>query len=120
MREVSAEADTPLLLVIREQVPALTGTKYGCGSPMRRRASVHVNGEVQRFPARFPLGDVKATDVIVTIEWALSAGASQPGVQKAGLGPTSQFGYPVPGRSWAAAALLKKEPQPTDQDTMKR
>src|SRR5207302_9843022 len=30
LRDVQAEADTPLLWVIREQV-GLTGTKYGCG-----------------------------------------------------------------------------------------
>jgi hypothetical protein len=30
VRDVSVEADTPLLWVIREQI-GLTGTKYGCG-----------------------------------------------------------------------------------------
>ena len=79
MRDVSAEADTPLLWVIREHV-GLTGTKYGCGVAQCGACSVHVNGEVQRS-CQIPVGDVKETDVIVTIE-GLSVGASHP-VQKA-------------------------------------
>ena len=56
VREVSAEADTPLLWVIREHV-GLTGTKYGCGVAQCGACSVHLNGEVQRS-CQMPLGDI--------------------------------------------------------------
>src|SRR5262249_17468886 len=65
-RDVQVEADTPLLWVIREQV-GLTGTKYGCGVAQCGACSVHINGEVMRS-CSIRVGDVKATDKIVTIE----------------------------------------------------
>jgi isoquinoline 1-oxidoreductase alpha subunit len=65
-RDVQVEADTPLLWVIREQV-GLTGTKYGCGVAQCGACSVHINGEVRRSCST-PVGSVKPTDKIVTIE----------------------------------------------------
>jgi isoquinoline 1-oxidoreductase alpha subunit len=113
VKEVSAEADTPLLWVIREHV-GLTGTKYGCGVAQCGACSVHLNGEVQRS-CQIPLGDIKQTDVIVTIE-GLSAGASHP-VQKAWAAvDVPQCGYCQSGQIMAAAALLKKNPKPTYKD----
>src|SRR5229473_3194842 len=75
VRDVPVEADTPLLWVIREQI-GLTGTKYGCGIAQCGACSVHVNDEVQRS-CSVPVGDVKPTDMIVTIE-GLSVGSSHP------------------------------------------
>src|SRR5512136_2299565 len=73
IRDVQMEADTPLLWVIREQI-GLTGTKYGCGIAQCGACSVHINGAVERS-CSIRLGDVKATDRIVTIE-GLSASGS--------------------------------------------
>jgi isoquinoline 1-oxidoreductase alpha subunit len=113
MRDVQVDADTPLLWVIREQV-GLTGTKYGCGVAQCGACSVHINGEVQRSCA-IRVGDVKATDRIVTIE-GLSATSSHP-VQKAWATlDVPQCGYCQSGQIMAAAALLTKNPQPTDKD----
>ena len=113
VKEVSAEVDTPLLWVIREHV-GLTGTKYGCGVAQCGACSVHLNGEVQRS-CQIPLGDIKQTDVIVTIE-GLSSGASHP-VQKAWAAvDVPQCGYCQSGQIMAAAALLKKNPKPTYKD----
>jgi isoquinoline 1-oxidoreductase alpha subunit len=113
VREVSAEADTPLLWVIREHV-GLTGTKYGCGIAQCGACSVHFNGEVQRS-CQIPLGQITESDVIVTIE-GLSASASHP-VQKAWAAiDVPQCGYCQSGQIMAAAALLKKNPKPTDKD----
>ena len=113
VRDVKVEADTPLLWVIREQV-GLTGTKYGCGVAQCGACSVHINGEVQRS-CSIPVGDVKATDMIVTIE-GLSANSSHP-VQKAwATVDVPQCGYCQSGQIMAAAALLKKKPRPTDKD----
>jgi isoquinoline 1-oxidoreductase alpha subunit len=111
--DVQAEADTPLLWVIREQV-GLTGTKYGCGVAQCGACSVHINGEVQRS-CSILVKDVKPGDKIVTIE-GLSKNGDHP-VQKAWLAlDVPQCGYCQAGQIMAAAALLKKNPKPTDQD----
>ena len=113
MRDVPVEADTPLLWVLREQV-GLTGTKYGCGVAQCGACSVHINGEVMRS-CSIPVGSVKSTDKIVTIE-GLSAASSHP-VQKAWAAlDVPQCGYCQSGQIMAAAALLRKIPKPTDRD----
>ncbi|HEV2039537.1 MAG TPA: (2Fe-2S)-binding protein [Casimicrobiaceae bacterium] len=113
IRDVQVESDTPLLWVIREQV-GLTGTKYGCGVAQCGACSVHINGEVRRS-CSIPVGSVKASDRIVTIE-GLSANSSHP-VQKAWAAlDVPQCGYCQSGQIMAAAALLKKNPNPSDKD----
>ena len=44
---VEAEADTPLLWVIRENA-GLTGTKFGCGIGMCGACTVHIDGQAAR------------------------------------------------------------------------
>ena len=76
--------------------------------------SVHINGEVRRS-CSIPLETVKATDKIVTIE-GLSPTTSHP-VQKAWAElDVPQCGYCQSGQIMAAAALLKKNPNPSDKD----
>jgi isoquinoline 1-oxidoreductase alpha subunit len=112
-REVDVEPDTPLLWVLREQV-GLTGTKYGCGVAQCGACSVHINGEVQRS-CSMPVSAVSATDKIVTIE-GLSPTASHP-VQRAWAElDVPQCGYCQSGQIMAAAALLRKNPSPSDKD----
>jgi isoquinoline 1-oxidoreductase alpha subunit len=112
-RDVQAEADTPLLWVIREQL-GLTGTKYGCGVAQCGACSVHINGEVRRSCA-MRLRDVQAADRIVTIE-GLSATSSHPVQQAWAALDVPQCGYCQSGQIMAAAALLRKKPKPTDAD----
>ena len=113
VRDVQVEAGTPLLWVIREQV-GLTGTKYGCGVAQCGACSVHINGEVQRS-CSIQISAIKPGDRIVTIE-GLSATSSHP-VQKAWAAlDVPQCGYCQPGQIMAAAALLKKNPKPSDAD----
>ena len=113
VRDVQVEADTPLLWVIREQV-GLTGTKYGCGVAQCGACSVHINGGLVRS-CSVPVGSVKPTDRIVTIE-GLSSTSSHP-VQKAWAAvDVPQCGYCQSGQIMAAAALLRRNPKPTDQD----
>ncbi len=113
VREVAVEGDTPLLWVIRENV-GLTGTKYGCGVAQCGACSVHINGNVMRSCA-IPVSAVKPTDRIVTIE-GLSPTTSHP-VQKAWLElDVPQCGYCQSGQIMAAAALLAKNPSPSDDD----
>ena len=111
--DVKVDGDTPLLWVLREQL-GMTGTKYGCGVAQCGACSVHLNGEVQRSCA-IPVGSLQATDKIVTIE-GLSPDGSHP-VQKAwATVDVPQCGYCQSGQIMAAAALLKKNPKPTDAD----
>ena len=113
VRDVQAEADTPLLWVIREQV-GLTGTKYGCGVAQCGACSVHINGEVRRS-CSVPISAVKPGDRIVTIE-GLSATSSH-AVQKAWAAlDVPQCGYCQSGQIMAAAALLRTNPNPSDAD----
>jgi isoquinoline 1-oxidoreductase alpha subunit len=113
VRDVEVEADTPLLWVIREQV-GLTGTKYGCGVAQCGACSVHLNGQLVRS-CSIPVGNVKASDRIVTIE-GLSRNASHV-VQKAWAElDVPQCGYCQSGQLMAAASLLAKNKKPTDAD----
>jgi isoquinoline 1-oxidoreductase subunit alpha len=113
VRDVKVEGDTPLLWVIREQV-GLTGTKFGCGVAQCGACSVHVNGELKRS-CSIPIGSLKATDRVVTIE-GLARSASHP-VQRAWAEiDVPQCGYCQSGQIMAAAALIAAKPDPTDAD----
>ena len=112
-REVDVEPDTPLLWVLREQL-AMTGTKYGCGVAQCGACSVHINGEVRRS-CSVPVAGLSETDRIVTIE-GLSKNRSHPVQQAWGQVDVPQCGYCQSGQLMAAAALLAKNPQPSDAD----
>ncbi len=71
---VEADADTPLLWVIRDDV-GLTGTKFGCGIGMCGACTVHIGGKAARSCIT-PLSAVEGAD-IVTIE-GLDPKASTP------------------------------------------
>src|SRR6516225_6400818 len=109
--EVSADGDMPLLWILREQL-GLTGTKYGCGIAQCGACTVHINGEAQRS-CSVPLNAIQASDKIITIE-GLSPDSSHP-IQKAWAElDVPQCGYCQSGMIMAAAALLAKTPNPTD------
>jgi len=110
--EVDAPPDTPLLWVIRENI-GLTGTKYGCGISQCGACTVHVNGEPTRSCVT-PVSSVAGKE-ITTIE-GLSNGKMHP-VQQAWIADeVPQCGYCHSGQIMAAAALLAKNPRPTDAD----
>jgi isoquinoline 1-oxidoreductase alpha subunit len=111
--DYEAEADTPLLWVIREQL-GLTGTKYGCGIAQCGACTVHIDGAAVRS-CILPVSAVGAGQKIVTIE-GLSPDGSHP-VQKAWAAlDVPQCGFCQSGMIMAAAALLAAKPQPTDAD----
>ncbi len=111
--DFTAEPDTPLLWVLREQL-ALTGTKYGCGIAQCGACTVHIDGEPVRSCVR-PLSSVGATQKVVTIE-GLAPHASH-ALQRAWVElDVPQCGFCQSGMLMAAAALLKKKPSPTDSD----
>jgi len=113
LRDIDVESDTPLLWVLREQL-AMTGTKYGCGVAQCGACSVHINGEVRRS-CSVPVAGLSETDRIVTIE-GLSKNRSHPVQQAWGQVDVPQCGYCQSGQLMAAAALLAKNPQPSDAD----
>jgi isoquinoline 1-oxidoreductase subunit alpha len=111
--DFEAEADTPLLWVLRDNL-GLTGTKYGCGIAQCGACTVHIDGAPVRSCV-MPASALQPTQKIVTIE-GLSADASHP-VQKAWLAlDVPQCGYCQSGMIMAAAALLKDKPRPSDAD----
>lgn len=113
VREFEAEADTPLLWVLREQL-GLTGTKYGCGIAQCGACTVHIDGVPTRSCLR-PISSVSASEKIVTIE-GLSPDGSHP-VQKAWVAlDVPQCGFCQSGMIMTAAALLKAKPNPTDAE----
>lgn len=107
---IEADADTPLLWVIRDEA-GLTGTKFGCGIGMCGACTVHIGGVAMRSCIT-PLGSVEGA-AITTIE-GLDPNGAHP-VQKAWQElQTPQCGYCQSGQIMQAAAVLKDNPQITD------
>lgn len=104
--------DTPLLWVLRDTL-GLTGTKYGCGVSECGACTVHVDGEAIQSCIT-SVSEVMGSKV-TTIE-GLSDDASHP-VQKAWKQHNvPQCGYCQTGQMMMAAAMLKENPDPTDED----
>ncbi len=107
---VEAEADTPLLWVIRDELH-LTGTKYGCGVAQCGACTVHIDGQAVRSCVT-PAAAVQGKK-ITTIE---GLGGEHP-VQAAWReADVPQCGYCQSGQIMSAAALLAAKPKPTDDD----
>jgi len=111
--EVEAEADTPLLWVLRENL-GLTGTKYGCGIAQCGACTVHIDGAPVRS-CSVQLSDVVGKK-ITTIEGMAQNGVLHR-VQKAWIEhDVPQCGYCQSGMIMAVAALLEDKPSPSDAD----
>jgi isoquinoline 1-oxidoreductase alpha subunit len=112
-RQVDVEPEMPLLWVLRDELD-VTGPKFGCGIAQCGACTVLVNGEAVRscaFPASEAIGKR-----IVTIEGLAQGGRLHP-LQQAWIEhQVPQCGYCQGGQILAAAALLRKTPQPSDQD----
>jgi isoquinoline 1-oxidoreductase alpha subunit len=110
--EIDAEPEMPLLWALRD-VLGMTGTKFGCGIAQCGACTVHLDGEPVRS-CSLPVS-AAAGKRVVTIE-GLSANSSHP-VQKAWVAlDVPQCGYCQSGQIMAAAALLRKNPNPSDKD----
>jgi isoquinoline 1-oxidoreductase alpha subunit len=110
---VAADADTPLLWVLRDEL-GLTGTKFGCGMGLCGACTVHIDGAAMRSCAT-SVSDVAGKSV-TTIE-GLSANGTHP-LQRAWMAENvPQCGYCQAGQIMSAAALLKaKKGKLTDAD----
>jgi len=109
--QADVEPDTPLLWALRDGL-GLTGTKFGCGMAQCGACTVHLDGQPIRSCVT-PVSAVKDRKV-TTIE-GLSRDGSHP-VQQAWVAEqVPQCGYCQSGQIMAAAALLAKTPNPTDE-----
>jgi isoquinoline 1-oxidoreductase alpha subunit len=104
--------ETPLLWAIREQT-GLTGTKFGCGIGACGACTVHVDGTPVRS-CSVPASSAAGRSV-TTIE-GLARGALHP-VQRAWIEQqVPQCGYCQSGMIMAVAALLERNPTPSDDE----
>ncbi len=111
--QVEADPDTPLLWVIRDYA-GLKGTKFGCGMGLCGACTIHLNGQPIRS-CQTPISSLNASSKITTIE-GISSNIDHV-VQKAWIEEqVPQCGYCQSGQIMSAVALLKSNPNPSDED----
>jgi isoquinoline 1-oxidoreductase alpha subunit len=111
-RRIEADPDMPLLWALRDLLQ-LTGTKYGCGMGVCGACTVHENGTPVRS-CQIPLSTTSGKKY-TTIE-GLSSRGDHP-CQRAWVDEdVSQCGYCQTGMIMQAAALLRRTPNPTDEE----
>lgn len=111
-QRIETEADRPLLEVLREDL-GLIGVRYGCGEGQCRACTVLLDGR----PVPSCVTPVRLVEgkTITTIEGLAANGKLHP-VQQAFLDESAmQCGYCTSGMILSAVALLRKTPQPTDE-----
>ena len=106
---VEVEDDVRLLWVLRD-ILGVTGPKYGCGIRVCRACTSHINGKAFN-PCAVPVGDLKPTDKITTIEGLPgTVGKDLHPMQEAWLdNDVAQCGYCQPGQIMAAVALVREK-----------
>jgi len=110
-RKVSVSPETPLLWVLRDTLQ-LTGTKFGCGAGLCGACTVHLDGAAVRS-CSIPVSQTGGKN-ITTIEGLAANGLHA--LQQAWIAEqVPQCGYCQTGQIMAAAALLAKTPQPSDE-----
>ena len=112
-REVSAMADTPLLLVLRNDLQ-LNGPKYGCGLGECGACTVIIDGLAARSCV-FPLAGAVGRK-ITTLEGLGTRQAPHP-VQQAFIDEqAAQCGYCLNGMIMTTKALLDRNPNPSEAE----
>ena len=111
-RTVDVPPDTPLLWIIRERLQ-LTGTKFGCGLAQCGACTVHLDGAAVRS-CQTTLA--QATGKRITTIEGLHPRGEHP-LQKAWVAEqVPQCGYCQSGQIMQAAALLARNPKPSDEE----
>ncbi|MFT5674927.1 MAG: isoquinoline 1-oxidoreductase alpha subunit [Paraglaciecola sp.] len=106
--------DMPLLWYIRENL-GLKGTKFGCGIGQCGACTVHMNDQALRS-CSITVAQVSGTNV-TTIEGLATSEEQLHPVQEAWMQvDVPQCGYCQTGQIMAASAMLKRIPNPTDED----
>ena len=109
---VDVEDDMPLLWVLRD-VLDIKGPKYGCGIAQCGACTVHLDGEAVRS-CQLTAGDVDGE--ITTIEGLGTPEAPHPVQQAWAELDVPQCGYCQSGQIMEAAALLRDNPTPNEQE----
>ncbi len=109
--EYRMDPQTPLLWALRD-ASNLTGTKFGCGQGDCGACIVDIDGESLRS-CLVTLAEAEGR-FVTTIE-RLSMDRSHPLQQAFVASGAVQCGFCTPGMIMAAAALLKRNPDPDDQ-----
>ena len=111
-RTVTADPEMPLLWVLRD-VMGMTGTKFGCGIAQCGACTVHLEGAAVRS-CSVPLS--AAVGKRVTTVEGLSKNRMH-ALQRAWIElDVPQCGYCQSGQLMSAAALLARNPSPSDAD----
>ncbi|SNR45845.1 isoquinoline 1-oxidoreductase, alpha subunit [Maribacter sedimenticola] len=111
-KNIDVDPSTPMLWVLRDHFN-LVGTKFGCGIAQCGACTVHL-GENAVRSCQLPISAV-GEQHITTIE-GLSENGDHP-VQQAWLEvDVYQCGYCQAGQIMTASALLKKNPNPTEEE----
>ncbi len=110
---VEADADTPLLYVLRDNL-ALNGAKFGCGLGQCGACTVQLNGVASRA-CLVPVSQV-GNKAVTTLEGLLVNG--KPGkLQQAFIDEQAvQCGYCINGMIMTSDALLKKKRNPSEKE----
>jgi isoquinoline 1-oxidoreductase subunit alpha len=105
---VEVEDDVRMLWVLRDLL-GITGPKYGCGINVCKACTSHINGRAFN-PCSVPVGQIKPTDEITTIEGLPdTVGADLHPMQEAWIDrDVPQCGYCQPGQIMAAVDKVKK------------
>ena len=112
-RTADADADTPLLYVLRDNL-GLNGPKFGCGLSQCGACTVHVNGEAVRSCVT-PVAALKGKSV-TTLE-GLGTSAKPSALQKAFIDEQAvQCGYCINGMIMTASAFLAKNKKPSEAE----
>ncbi|WP_066650263.1 MULTISPECIES: (2Fe-2S)-binding protein [Sphingomonas] len=110
--EYRMDPKTPLLWALRD-ASNLTGTKYGCGTGHCGTCTVDVDGNAVRS-CQVAIGSLEGA-FVTTIE-GLSREREHP-VQQAWIAKNvPQCGFCIPGMIMAAAVLIKKNRNPSEED----
>ena len=110
--EFAMDPQTPLLWALRDAAN-LTGTKYGCGVGDCGACMVIVDGEALRS-CLITLAEAEGR-FVTTIE-GLSRDRSHPVQQALVAEQAIQCGFCTPGIAMAAAALIQRNPDPSEDD----
>lgn len=114
-RTVDADADKPLLWVLREDLD-MPGTKFGCGAGLCGACTVLLDGQAVRS-CQTPIAEA-AGKQITTIEGVTALPAGQKVVDAWTSIDVPQCGYCQAGQIMSATALLTANPKPSAEDIL--
>jgi nicotinate dehydrogenase subunit A len=106
------DPEMPLLYALRDNL-ALKGPRFGCGLEQCGACTVHIDGKAVRSCVK-KLSEIRANQRVVTLEGLGTPSQPHP-VQRAFIEEqAAQCGYCINGMIMEAAALLSRNPAPSD------